>query len=137
MTSLLDIAGWELTDKGVFSQQQADFSVRQYQISIDGREITSWYQPLFVAEGIAELALLTRIHNGVREFLIKLQPEIGTLDHVEYGPTIQWEATKRGKPSDVVEKLYVQQLSLNQGIQRQVRRWPFLSRTKFERYHGS
>nr|MWN21435.1 hypothetical protein [Leuconostoc lactis] len=66
------------------------FSVRQYQISIDGREITSWDQPLFVAEGIAELALLTRIHNGVREFLIKLQPEIGTLDHVEYGPTIQW-----------------------------------------------
>lgn len=120
LTSLLDIAGWELTDKGVFSQQQADFSVRQYQISIDGREITSWDQPLFVAEGIAELALLTRIHNGVREFLIKLQPEIGTLDHVEYGPTIQWEATKRGKPSDVVEKLYVQQLSLNQGIQRQV-----------------
>ncbi len=107
-------------DKGVFSQQQADFSVRQYQISIDGREITSWDQPLFVAEGIAELALLTRIHNGVREFLIKLQPEIGTLDHVEYGPTIQWEATKRGKPGDVVEKLYVQQLSLNQGIQRQV-----------------
>lgn len=56
----------------------------------------------------------------MREFLIKLQPEIGTLDHVEYGPTIQWEATKRGKPSDVVENLYVQQLSLNQGIQRQV-----------------
>lgn len=116
ITSLLDIANWKVTDNGVFSQQKADFSVRQYQISIDGREITSWDQPLFVAEGIAELALLTRNHNGVREFLIKLQPEIGTLDSVEYGPTIQWETTKRGKPVDDVEKIYANQLSFNQGI---------------------
>lgn len=119
ITSLLDIADWEVADSGIFSQQKADFSVRQYQISIDGREITSWDQPLFVAEGIAELALLTRNHNGVREFLIKLQPEIGTLDSAEYGPTIQWEATKRGKPVDDVEKVYANQLSLNQGIIRQ------------------
>ncbi|MEL1261956.1 NDP-hexose 2,3-dehydratase family protein [Leuconostoc mesenteroides] len=115
---LSKIKNWYVTDRGVYSRQKADFSVRQYQISIEGREITTWNQPLFVAEGIAELALLTRDHQGTKEFLVKLQPEIGTLDNVEYGPTIQWESTERGVPRDEVEKIYVDQLNREEGIVR-------------------
>lgn len=113
------ITSWSNTDKGIF-KAGADFSVRYFDIAIEGREIAKWDQPLFVAEGIAELGLMMRDNAGTKEFLIKLRPEIGAMDNVEFGPSIQWESTERGVATDVVEALYLQKVAANESIERNV-----------------
>ncbi len=60
-------------------------------VTIEGREVTNWNQPLFSATGSAIFGLLCCIDNGVYQFLVKIKPEIGCFDGAEIGPTIQEE----------------------------------------------
>lgn len=60
-------------------------------VTIEGREVTNWNQPLFSATGNAVFGLICCIDNGIFKFLVKIKPEIGCFDGVELGPTIQEE----------------------------------------------
>jgi len=73
-------------------------------ISIEGREVMHWSQPLFEAIGKATFGLFTRVNNGVQEFLVQAKQEIGCFDKIEIGPTVQLEATE--KPINDIEKLF-------------------------------
>lgn len=120
LVSLNELNEWQVGDNGMVKQTGADFSVGYFEVAIEGREITKWTQPLVVAEGEAELGLIMREHNGIVEVLVKLMPEIGAMDQVELGPTIQWESLERGKAMNAVEQLYLNQVAANQGILRKV-----------------
>ena len=74
---------WSFSDDGIGCQERSDFDVRFYDIEIEGREVRHWTQPLFRAIGSATFGLFTRVIDGVREFLIKAMPEIGSFDLVE------------------------------------------------------
>ena len=76
-------------------------------ISIEGREVTHWTQPLFKATGIAMFGLLTKVINDKRMFLIHIHQEIGCFDTVELGPSIQLEANELHKESqNIVEQIF-------------------------------
>ncbi|MCM0582920.1 NDP-hexose 2,3-dehydratase family protein [Weissella diestrammenae] len=115
-----EMKSWRLNQNGIKSYTSDNFSVGYFEVAIEGREITSWTQPLIVAEGIAELGLILRNHHGTKEILIKLTPEIGTMDAIELGPTIQWESLERGEAHNNVEKLYLDNLEHNDRILRHV-----------------
>lgn len=83
------LSDWEINQYGVFCRNQADFEVKYYDVEIEGREIRKWQQPLFAAKNKALFVLFTRVVNGEREFLIKLCPETGCFDKVEFGPSLQ------------------------------------------------
>ena len=89
-------------------------------ISIEGREVRHWSQPLFEALGIARFGLFTSVSEGVRLFLVKAKPEIGCFDKIELGPTIQLEATEAPEPGDCVAELFFERLSAGRGAMHNV-----------------
>ena len=80
--------------------------VRYYDIEISGREVQHWTQPLFKAIGIATFGLIIKEVNGIKKFLVKIKPEIGSFDKVEVGPSIQWEPTHYTYNDDLVERIF-------------------------------
>jgi len=113
MVPLNQLVDWEVDNRGISCLKDADFDVRYYAIEISGREVQQWTQPLFRALGKATFALLTRQHEGVRQFLVKATPEIGAFDKVELGPTVQWEATHNHADNDAVENLVLKKIQTN------------------------
>ena len=58
---------------------------------------------------------MTRIHNGVKEFLVRATPEIGCFDGIELGPTVQREYIHKGQLTDV-DKLFDERLKQGRGV---------------------
>ncbi len=83
---------WKVDEFGVTCVLPTNFCIRYYDIEISGREVSKWTQPLFKASGKATFGLIYKRSGKDIYFLVHLQPEIGTYDKVEFGPTVQWEA---------------------------------------------
>ena len=103
---LNQLVNWDIDEYGIVCKNQADFMVRYYDIEISGREVQHWTQPLFKAIGIATFGLIIKEINGIKKFLVKIKPEIGSFDKVEVGPSIQWEPTHYTYNDDLVEKVF-------------------------------
>jgi len=113
---LNQLVEWEVTEYGVTCRKQADFMVRYYDIEIENREVRKWSQPLFKAIGSATFGLITKKNNGVRYFLIKIKPELGSFDKVELGPSVQWKASHYLYDDNKVEALFRKKLERKSGI---------------------
>ena len=107
---LQELQNWEMTSNGIFCKQEADFDVRFYDISIEGREVQEWMQPLVRACGEACFGLLECISEGKRKFLVKIRHEIGSFDEAEFGPSIQFESTHKMNNNDDVETFFCNNL---------------------------
>lgn len=103
---LNQLVNWDIDEYGIVCKNQADFMVRYYDIEISGREVQHWTQPLFKAIGIATFGLIIKEVNGIKKFLVKIKPEIGSFDKVEVGPSIQWEPTHYTYNDDLVERIF-------------------------------
>ena len=94
----------------------APFKVVFCDISIEGREVKRWTQPLFEAIGIATFGLICCEENGILKFLVKVMPEVGCFDGVELGPTIQQEAVELHPKEDTISKFFWDRLENKKGI---------------------
>lgn len=113
---LNQLVDWKVDDYGIICKKQADFMVKYYDIEISGREVNNWIQPLFKAIGMATFGLITKVENGVRKFLVKIKPEIGSFDRVEIGPSIQWKPSHYLYDDNIVDKLFRKHIENNLGI---------------------
>lgn len=113
---LNQLVDWNVDEFGITCKKQADFMVRYYDIEISGREVQHWFQPLFKAIGIATFGLFSRVHEGKRQFLVKIKPEIGSFDKAEIGPSVQWEPSHYLYNDNYVEKLFRKKYENKQGI---------------------
>lgn len=113
---LNQLVDWKVNEFGVTCKKQADFMVRFYDIEIEGREVQHWSQPLFKAIGMATFGMLSRVHNGQRQYLVRIKPEIGSFDKVELGPSIQWEPTHYLYNDNEIEKLFRTKYENKQGV---------------------
>ena len=75
-----------------------------------------WDQPLFKAAGMATFGLISKDVNGRTEYLIRLKPEIGCFDMVEWGPSVQWEPTKDPADDNAVDSFFRDKVSKGEGI---------------------
>lgn len=107
---------WEMRKDEIVCKHPYPFKVIFCDISIEGREVKHWTQPLFEASGIATFGLLCCEENGVLKFLVKVMPEIGCFDSVELGPTIQQEAVAFTQDEDVISRFFMEQLEAGQGV---------------------
>lgn len=89
---LHQLEDWEARDGEFVCRRPYPFKVAFYDITIAGREVTHWTQPLFEATGPATFGLICCEAGGVLKFLVKAAPEIGSFDGLELGPTVQREA---------------------------------------------
>ena len=113
---LPELADWTVSGHGIDCKRPADFMVRYYNIEIEGREVRKWDQPLFKAAGMATFGLISRVHEGRTECLIRLKPEIGCFDMAEMGPSVQWEPTNDASGDTKVDKLFRDKVASNEGI---------------------
>ncbi len=111
------LESWEMRDTELICRHEHPFRVIYCDISIEGREVTRWRQPLFASNGRAVFGLICCDDNGRRKFLVKVRPEPGCFDTAEIGPTIQSEYSEEGyKATDDVERLFFKRLSTGSGV---------------------
>ena len=115
LVPLFSLENWEMRGGEFVCKEPYSFKVVFCDIEIEGREVRHWQQPLFEATGIATFGLMTRVHNGAKEFLVRATPEIGCFDGIELGPTVQREYIYKGELTDV-DKLFDSKLKNNDGV---------------------
>lgn len=113
---LYELKQWQVEKDGIVCTEEADFCVKYYDISIEGREVSNWKQPLFKALGNAVFGLLIKRTPKGLKFLVKIRSEIGSFDKMELAPSIQWEPTHKSCDDDVVECFFRKRYEDKQGI---------------------
>lgn len=106
LCSLEELKNWNFKNNEILCNEKYDFKVIFCDISIEGREVRNWTQPLFEANGIATLGLIMCNDNGVKKFLINCKEEIGCFDKIELAPTVQIEYTQHSIKYDYITKLF-------------------------------
>lgn len=113
---LSELTKWEFNDEGEFKcKQPYPFKMIFCDISIEGREVRHWCQPLFEAEGIATFGLMYKMIDGIARFLVHAKPEIGCFDLIELAPSIQVEYGTNA-PKDSVTDLFYCYYSDKKGV---------------------
>ncbi|MFV0497915.1 MAG: NDP-hexose 2,3-dehydratase family protein [Candidatus Fimivivens sp.] len=104
LVKLHELADWKMDKLGVSPLKPGGFQVIYCQIEIEGREVRSWSQPLFEATGISTFGLICCDIDGVRHFLVRAIPEIGSFDGIELGPSIQIDAAVPHEGHAMIER---------------------------------
>jgi len=86
---LKNVGGWSYNGLSIVHEGGRYFEVMGANISIEGREVISWDQPMVkpVQEGI--LAFIVKRFSGVCHFLVQAKLEAGNFDILEMAPTVQ------------------------------------------------
>lgn len=113
---LYELVDWEMDECGIRCRNKADFSVNYYDVTIEGREVANWDQPLFKAIGSATYGLIITNCNNCMKILVRVKSEIGTFDKIELAPSIQWEATHSKKQEDSIEAVFREEIKVRDHI---------------------
>jgi oxidase EvaA len=116
LSPLYSLKDWGMRGDAFAREGGYAFQVIFRDIAIEGREVRRWTQPLFEATGMAIFGLFTRVSSCVREFLVCPRPEIGCLDGMELGPTVQLEAGADPVGEDEVIRLFLARRQKGEGI---------------------
>ena len=112
---LHELRDWEWKDNEFVCRKPSPFSLIFCDISIEGREVKHWTQPLFKAAGIATFGLLMFENRGVLKFLVHAKPESGSFDVLELGPTVQREAVT-DEPEDDIYRFFMDLAERGEGV---------------------
>lgn len=115
LVDLYSLSSWKMDKVNFSCEESYPFRVTFCDISIEGREVCHWCQPLFEAMGKANFALLYSDDDGKREFLVKVTKEIGCFDVAEIGPTYQREAVFQCE-EDEVSTLVQKKIKTGEGV---------------------
>lgn len=115
IVDLYSLEHWHMKDGAFICKHPYPFRVIFCNITIEGREVHTWTQPLFEATGKATFGLFSCKDDGVKKFLVKAKSEIGCFDGIELGPTIQQEAI-HNEDDDVITVLFFDKLLVREGI---------------------
>lgn len=113
---LLQLKDWGYNQAGEFvCNHPYPFKMIFCDISIEGREVKHWCQPLFEAEGVATFGLIYKKVNGIAQFIVHAKPEIGCFDIIELAPSIQVEYLAE-YPDNCVSELFNRYYANNIGV---------------------
>ena len=101
---LKDLTEWEFRKDEIVARYDAPFKVCFCDITIEGREVKHWCQPLFEATSVATFGLICCKDRGVYKFLVRGKSEIGCFDKMELGPTVQIDS--KNHVSNAVEETF-------------------------------
>lgn len=112
---LADLKDWQMLPDEISCLHDYPFRVIYCDVDINGREVKHWHQPLVAANGSATIGLICCDDNGVLKFLVRPRNEIGCLDAIELGPTIQQEASM-DPMKDSITDLFYNRLAAGKGV---------------------
>lgn len=114
LVDLYSLESWRLIDNREFSKLGEEFKVVYCDISIDGREVKSWRQPLLEACGIAIFGLIYTTVNNKMKFLVQTISEVGCFDRIEIGPSVQIGAIQKNLSK--VDQFFLEKYNKNEGV---------------------
>ncbi|MBP2329766.1 oxidase EvaA [Kibdelosporangium banguiense] len=109
LIALNQVRGWSVTEDEIADHAGRDFQIIGVQVAAGNREVASWTQPLLAPRGQGLAVFLTRPINDVLHVLVRMRPEIGLLDLVEMGPTVQ---LLPGEDPSAVDDPFVKEVAL-------------------------
>lgn len=112
---LYELRDWKINEDGIFCNSKSNFDVKYFDISISGREVQRWSQPLFCSKGSALFGLVLKKINGEYKILISIRKYIGS-DTYEIAPTIQREYIENSSESNEIEMIFNKYLSEKRNI---------------------
>lgn len=75
---LESLKSWVLTEEGFFEKEpRQNFSVEFFRVSLTGREVKEWCQPLINSAGPGKVILLCRVKDDALELGLRIAQEIG------------------------------------------------------------
>ncbi len=107
---------WEMRGGELICRHPYPFKVVFCDISIEGREVLHWAQPLFEAVGIATFGLICCEEAGILKFLVRAAPEVGCFDVLELGPTVQQEASSLQAEKNGITEFFHTRLEQGKGV---------------------
>lgn len=110
------LSEWNRRPSGIYCNKPYPFQVIYCDITIEGREVTHWKQPLFEALGVATFGIFTCVEKGTRKFLVHAKPEIGCFDSIELAPTVQQEAVSYSAAHNGVTQLFWEKYRSGEGV---------------------
>lgn len=110
------LSSWEMREGAFFSRNPYGFKIIFCDITIEGREVRHWTQPMFEAIGMATFGLICTTIDGVKKFLIRALPEAGSFDKLEIGPSVQLEAAAGLESYDTIVQLFMDRLLMNHHV---------------------
>ena len=107
---------WEMRDREFLCKRPYPFKVVFCDITIEGREVRRWTQPLLEATGVATFGLICCEDGGLLKFLVRATPEVGCFDGLELGPTIQQDAIEGSQTEDIITRFFWEHLKSGSGV---------------------
>ncbi len=88
-TPLKDLDEWEIDSDCIEHKEKKYFRVIPVKVSIVGREVQSWCQPMMEPVQSGLIAFMVKKINGIYHFLVQAKFECGNFDILELAPTVQ------------------------------------------------
>ena len=86
--SLSQMEGWSIGDEEIVDQRSQLFSVAAHRISVRGREVPAWDQPLVRDSRCEYVTLVAQVRHGILHFLLGIETAIGS-QYAQLGPVFQ------------------------------------------------
>lgn len=84
-----EVKDWVYDGNVIEHKDKKYFSVIGVNVTIDGREVTRWNQPMVKAAQEGIIGFLVKKINGIYHFLVQAKVEPGNFDILELAPTVQ------------------------------------------------
>lgn len=86
---LSDLQNWIFDKHAIYHYEKKFFSVVPVKVSIENREVKSWFQPMVKPAQEGLCAFVGKEINGILHFIVQLKVECGNHDILELAPTVQ------------------------------------------------
>ena len=95
--SLNNIEGWSITDTEIIHSTKKYFKVIAVDVKIEGREVSSWTQPMIEPAQNGLCVFICKYINNVLHFAIQAKVECGSFDILELAHVSKVDALKHLK----------------------------------------
>ena len=87
--NLNEIGQWIKTNEKIYHKKHKYFEIIPVKVTIEGRELKSWTQPMIKSKQEGICAFILKRINGIIHVLVQGKIECGNFDIIEMAPTVQ------------------------------------------------
>ena len=88
LVPLQDLRSWAFNDEGLVPVHGEDLRIRQIRVTVNGREVPAWDQPIIDSGCEGRVDLVCGRLGGVLHFLFRARAEAGLHEKIELTPTL-------------------------------------------------
>lgn len=111
---LRELDSWGITQDGIVHAEEKYFRVIPMDISVEGREVEDWCQPMVQPCDDGLIAFIVKSIRGVMHVLVQAKLECGNFDVMEFAPTVQCLTGRIQDPATVPYLQFVLDASASQ-----------------------